>query len=96
MLNLKTYTPDKLWRTVKNTILVVLGTAVLSFGVGIFAIPFNLVTGGVTGLCIVLHELLCKIPLFADVTVAMYVTVINWTLFILGLIFLGRAFALVP
>lgn len=41
----------------KNILLVIFGTAVLAFGAAIFLIPFDLVTGGISGLGIVCREL---------------------------------------
>ena len=87
-------TPGEIRRTVKNTLLVVLGTFVLAFGTGVFIIPFDLVTGGVSGIGIILHRLLRDVPFLGTLTTEIYASVINLGLFIIGLIFLGRAFAL--
>ncbi len=73
----------------KNIFMIILGTAILSFGTAIFLVPFNLVTGGVSGLSIVLQEM---IPL--NLSIDFYLAVITWGLFALGLIFLGGNFAL--
>ena len=73
----------------KNILMILLGTAVLSFGTAIFLVPFDLVTGGISGLGIVLNEIL---PF--DFTIDFYLTVLTWLLFLLGLIFLGANFAL--
>ncbi len=75
---------------IKNAILVVLGSILLAIGFGIFLQPYNLVTGGVGGLSIVLHEL---IPL-EFMTVDLYVTILTWLFFLIGLILLGKDFAL--
>ena len=40
----------------KNLALVVLGTLVLAFGCAVFVVPFELVTGGVTGIAIVIDH----------------------------------------
>ena len=81
-------------RLLKNTLLVVLGTFVLSFGTGLFIIPFNLVTGGVSGIGIVLNHALSDIPLFSVLTTEIYASIINWILFFIGLIVLGKTFAM--
>ena len=47
----------------KNMFLVIFGTAVLAFGTAVFIEPYNLVTGGVSGLAIVLADF---IPLELD------------------------------
>ena len=72
----------------KDTLLVIAGTGLLGIGTGLFYIPFDLVTGGVSGLGIVLEE---RFPVF---TAEMYASVLVWVLFFVGLIFLGRHFAL--
>ena len=74
----------------KNFSLVVLGTAVLAFGFSVFMIPYNLVAGGVAGISIVLDELI-ESEVF---TVDVMVTILTWTIFFLGLIFLGKSFSM--
>jgi len=83
----------------KNLGLVILGTLVLAFGCAIFVVPFKLVSGGVTGLSIVIDGILKMDPLnvpvlgeilFIDVLVA----VLTWGLFFIGLLFLGWDFAI--
>lgn len=81
-------------RFFKNTALVVLGTAILAFGTGLFIIPFNLVTGGSSGLGIILAQFLADVPLIGGFTADIYASVLVWVLFILGTIFLGKKFAL--
>ncbi len=76
-------------RELKNLAFVILGTAVLAFGTAIFIIPFDLVTGGISGISIVLEKV---IPL--DISVDIYVIVLTWLLFFVGLVVLGRSFAL--
>ena len=45
-------------RTIKNLLFIIVGTALLAFSVSIFIVPFDLVTGGVSGIAIVLAKLL--------------------------------------
>ncbi len=73
---------------IKNTLTVVFGTVLLAFGTGVFLVPFDLVTGGMSGLAI---SLVNFIPI-DFLTVDVYVTILTWTLFILGWIFLGSDF----
>ncbi len=78
-------------RITKNGILgTVLGTLFVSFGTAVFILPFGLITGGVSGASLVLDAVL---P-FDFITPGLLVTVISWSLFFLGLIVLGRDFAL--
>lgn len=85
----KKLTKKELLMQLKNLGLVVIGTLVLAFGCAVFVVPFDLVTGGVTGISIIIDELIGGlIPI--DVVIA----VITWGLFFLGLVFLGWEFAL--
>lgn len=73
----------------KKLFLVVFGTLVLAFGCAVFVIPFELVTGGVTGISILIdHALGGLIP------ISVIIAVITWALFFVGLFVLGRDFAL--
>ena len=83
----------------KNLGLVILGTLILAFGCAIFIVPFKLVTGGVTGLAIVIDSLLnigpVNIPLIGEIPfIDIIVAVITWGLFFLGLVVLGWDFAI--
>ena len=75
--------------TAKNTSLVVIGTLILAFGTAVFIIPFDLVVGGMSGFAIIIDKLL---P-FEFVTVDLIITVMTWSLFLLGFIVLGKGFA---
>ena len=76
--------------TIKNIGLVVLGTIILSFGTSIFLLPFNLVTGGVPGLSIVISNFISVEWLTLD----LIVTILTWSLYIIGFIVIGKSFAL--
>ena len=77
-------------RRAKNILLVIVGTLVLSFGTAIFLLPFELVTGGVSGYSIVISHFLPEGFLSHEALIA----IITWTLFFIGLIVLGKSFAL--
>ena len=79
--------------TIKNTALVILGTFVLAVGTGMFVIPFDLVTGGVSGIGIVIKHLVGDARFFGDLTTEFYASLVNWILFFVGWIFLGKSFA---
>lgn len=83
------YSRKQLLHEIRNLLLVILGAAVLGVGTGIFIIPFDLVTGGVSGLAIVVEHLL---PF--NIGVDVYVAIITWGLFFVGLFTLGKNFAL--
>lgn len=63
------------------------GSIILAFGVVAFIVPTGLITGGATGLGLVLHHYL-NMPLEAGVSV------LNAFCFVLGLLVLGKKFAL--
>jgi uncharacterized membrane-anchored protein YitT (DUF2179 family) len=74
---------------IKNLGLVVLGTLILSFGTSIFLLPFNLVTGGISGIALIISNVISVEWL----TVDLIVTILTWGFFLLGLIVLGKSFA---
>lgn len=80
---------NELTSQLKNLALVVLGTLILAFGCAIFVVPFSLVTGGVTGISIIVNEIIG-----GAVSIDIVIGVITWGLFFLGLLFLGWDFAI--
>ncbi len=81
---------QKLINTLKNFSLVILGTAILSFSTAVFIIPFDLVVGGMSGFAIIIDKI---IP-FEFITVDLTITVMTWTLFLIGFLALGKTFAM--
>ena len=79
--------------TVKNTLLVIAGTMVLSFGVGMFLIPFDLVTGGISGVGVLIHYALQSVPFLGTLSADVYISVLNTVFFFIGWLILGRSFA---
>ena len=88
-MKIKCITRDEVISIIKNFALVFLGTVILAFGCAVFVVPFDLVTGGVTGLSIVIDEIISGL-----VPIDILIGVLTWALFILGILFLGRDFAL--
>ena len=77
----------------KSTSLVLLGTFVLAFGIEMFIFPFDLVTGGISGVGIILEKALGGIDFLSKITADIYSMAINWILFGIGFLVLGREFA---
>lgn len=77
-------------RTAKNLLLVVIGTLILAFGSAVFLIPFNLVSGGISGIAIVIDEILKS----EVITIDLIVSILTWLFFFLGLIIVGKSFAM--
>ncbi|MBQ9544231.1 MAG: YitT family protein [Clostridia bacterium] len=74
----------------KNVLEVILGTAILAFGTAVFIVPFDLVVGGVSSVALITNRLLGD----NAVSIDLLITVLTWSLFFLGLVFLGKGFAL--
>ena len=81
-------TKEEILLQLKNFALVLLGTIVLGFGCAIFVVPFNLVTGGVTGISIIIDHITGS-----AIPIDWVIAIITWGLFFLGLFFLGWDFA---
>ena len=77
------------FKLIKKYFLVIFGTLVLSFGTAVFIVPFELVSGGVSGFSIVISR-----AFGGAVSVDLLITLLVWGLFFLGLFVLGRDFAL--
>ena len=75
---------------IKNIALIVLGTLTLALGCAAFLIPFELVSGGITGLAIVISEILGG----GVEGIEIAITALSWISFFIGLFFLGKSFAL--
>ena len=82
-MKIKIKTPK---RTLKNILLTVFGTLLLSFATSVFIFPYKLVTGGISGLAIIVNYLL---PLGEEIWIAIFTV----GLFLLGLLLLSRDFA---
>lgn len=73
-------------RVIRDTILVIIGNAILAFGVASFAVPANLIIGGASGLSLILRE-------FIPLDLASIVFLINMVMLVLGYFLLGKKFA---
>ncbi len=75
--------------SLKNIILIILGTSILAFGTGIFIVPFDLVTGGVSSVAIIINSFLSF-----EGSIDIYISIITWLLYGIGVIILGKSFAI--
>ena len=78
----------------KNFAFILLGTFILAFGIAMFIFPFELVTGGISGIGIILARCFENVPYLCNFGPDVYSSVVNWLLFILGFFILGKSFAL--
>ena len=86
----KKYTRQDILRATKNAALIVVGTLILSFGTSLFMLPYDLVTGGISGYAIVLSQIIPPELL----SVEMIIMILTWAMFFLGLAVLGKSFAM--
>ena len=84
------YSKRDVLRTAKNILIIIVGTLILAFGTSLFMLPYDLVTGGVSGYAIVLTQIIPPEIL----SVELIITILTWTMFFLGLIVLGKSFAM--
>ncbi len=74
-------------RNMYTMFITLLGTFVLAIGDGIFLIPFQIVSGGISGISILLSRT-------GILTVDIWSYILMWSLFALGIVFLGIKFSL--
>lgn len=80
------FSKNNIKNSLKTFFLTLLGTVFLSIASGVFLVPFSIVNGGISGIGILLSK-----TGFLSVDVWSYI--IMWSLFLLGLIFLGFKFS---
>lgn len=76
---------DKL-QIFKRLFLVIAGSFILGFGTGLFLVPYNIVTGGVSGIAIIVNFL-------TGFDKEIMITILTWVFFFLGWLLLGTKFA---
>ncbi|HBM70966.1 MAG TPA: hypothetical protein DEF61_05440 [Firmicutes bacterium] len=90
--SLKNISKAELISGIKNILLVILGSFILAFGNAAFLIPFNLITGGVSSIGIIIQYFLD-----ANGVNFQIVDIVTWSitalLFVVGLIFMGKKFS---
>lgn len=76
----------------KNILLIVLGSLLLSLASSFFYIPYNIVSGGISGIAIILNKIIVTNVSFLNEE--FYVLVLEWLFFAMGLFTLGKKFSL--
>ncbi|WP_069999000.1 YitT family protein [Cellulosilyticum sp. I15G10I2] len=71
----------------KNIILILIGNTIYALAVTMFILPNGLITGGTTGLALLIYHK-------TGIPIALFVSVFNIAMFLLGAAILGRAFTL--
>ena len=85
----KNYTKRDYLMMFYHFFLVVIGNFLLAFGTAAFLVPYDIITGGISGIAIVLQSVIG-----GENKIDLYVLILNWVLFFIGLIFLGKKFTL--
>ena len=83
------FTKNEAWKRARNVLMTVLGSLILAFGISVFLFPFNLVSGGMSGIAIIIDAIL---PL-EFITIDIINAVLTWVLFFLGFLIFGKEFA---
>lgn len=83
---------SKKFQTVKNWILVIFGCAILAFGGAAFIEPWDIVSGGVLSVGVIINHFVE--PIFNFNVTDIVVAVVQGILWLVGLLVLGRQFAL--
>ena len=90
----KKHLSKKTKRIIKNTLLIIIGSFIMSLGTGVFFVPTNLVAGGLSGIGIIVQHFVGDISSRIGGTVDITVFILTWLLFFIGLIFLGKKFSI--
>lgn len=75
------------WKTIFNIVAILIGNAIYALAVVLFIVPNNLITGGTTGLSLLLYNQF-GIPMSG------FIFIFNGFMFLIGLFVLGKKFAL--
>ncbi|MDR1697992.1 MAG: YitT family protein [Erysipelotrichaceae bacterium] len=70
-----------------NALFVIVGSIILAFGTAIFLIESDIVAGGLSGIGIIVYN-------FTGFDVSLFVLILSWILFFIGLFVLGIKFAI--
>ena len=90
----KKLTSEDIKRIASDSIYIIVGAILMALGVGLFIKPFEIVTGGVSGVSIILASKLPSV-MVGEVNMVMEICtfIITWALFLTGLFVLGKSFA---
>ena len=78
---------SKIRNAIIDAAIIVAGNAIYAAGVVLFILPTGLITGGTTGIAIIMNH-------FAGMQISTFIAVFNVIMFALGLIVLGRRIAI--
>jgi len=93
MSSKKSLTKKDITKIVYHVILIIVGTLFLTFGTAAFLTPYNIVTGGVSGIAIAVQNAIYGNTENAKNIVDIIAVSLNIVLFIVGFFFLGKKFS---
>ena len=73
--------------SLKNILMVLAGNAVMALGIVMFILPNGMMTGGTTGLSLIIGH-------YTKLPISVFVLIFNVIMFAIGLVVLGKAFAM--
>ena len=76
-------------KIIKNFAFIILGAMLVAFGDGFFLLRMNIIAGGVSSIALLVY----RSPGFNVIPLNIYVMIITWTFFFLGLLLLGVKYA---
>lgn len=77
-------------KIVKNTFYIVIGAFLVALGEAFFLLPMNIIAGGVSSISLILYQ----IPGFNVISLDVYVLIVTWSFFVLGVILLGANYGI--
>lgn len=92
MAKFKNLTKEAKLRFVNSIIFVILGNFLLAFGTATFLTKLNIVSGGLSGIGIILQYHFAQY--FGGQVIDIAVLILTWLLWVVGFIFVGKEFAL--
>lgn len=83
------FTNEPPLKILKNFLFIFLGACIVAFGDAFFLIKMDIIAGGVSSISLLIY----KIPGFDALSINVYVLIVTWVFFFLGLILLGVKYA---
>lgn len=88
----KKYSKIEIQFIIKNMLMIIIGAISLAFGTAIFLTRLNIVSGGLSGIAIIVQYFVGD-KFIGNQSIDIIVFALTWLLWIVGLIFVGKEFA---
>jgi len=73
-------------KQIKDIFFIIIGTAIMAIGIGVFVLPYNILSGGIAGITVLLKP-------FFNISEELIASIVDIGFFLLGWAFLGKGFA---